>query len=224
MEPKKNPSKDVHRYSGRYFLIGLCISIALCIMAFEWETEIERARFHEPFWPEPLILPYAVPVVIADREKKPEPRKTKPINLVPQLETSVSMSSYEETPIEPELVEGPVPFDIEEPPVEAVDTSFVFVEKMPAPVGGYKGFYTFLTKNMKYPSLAKRKNTEGKVWVEFVIDKTGMPTQVKVLHGIGDGCNEEAIRVVKLTQWEPGKQRGIPVNVKMTLPIYFKLQ
>jgi len=65
---------------------------------------------------------------------------------------------------------------------------------------------------------------EGRVFVQFVVDKDGSITNVEVLKGIGGGCDEEAVRVVKnAPKWNPGKQRGRPVRVKMVLPITFKL-
>jgi protein TonB len=65
---------------------------------------------------------------------------------------------------------------------------------------------------------------EGKVFVEFIVDKDGSITEVTVMKGIGSGCDEEAIRVIKAApKWNPGKQRGQPVKVKLIVPITFKL-
>ena len=67
-------------------------------------------------------------------------------------------------------------------------------------------------------------NIEGKVYVQFVVDKDGTLTDVKALKGIGAGCDEEAVRVIQeAPKWKPGKQRGRPVKVRMVLPIIFKL-
>jgi protein TonB len=98
------------------------------------------------------------------------------------------------------------------------------VENQPAPVGGYEAFYKYIGKNIKYPDQARRMGVEGKVFVQFVVDKDGSITDVQVLKGIGSGCDEEAIRVVKSApKWTPGKQRGRPVRVRMSVPIAFKL-
>ena len=64
---------------------------------------------------------------------------------------------------------------------------------------------------------------EGRVFVEFIINRNGDLSDLKVIRGIGAGCDEEAVRVLALTKWEPGKQRGKPVRVKMILPIHFRL-
>jgi protein TonB len=77
---------------------------------------------------------------------------------------------------------------------------------------------------MKYPAQARRMGIEGKVFVEFVVDKDGTLTEVKTVKGIGAGCDEEAVRVIQSApKWKPGKQRGRPVKVRMILPIIFKL-
>ena len=113
---------------------------------------------------------------------------------------------------------------IEDVPEEVADTIHIVAEVMPSPVGGMRAFYEYVSKNVKYPSVARRMNIEGKVYMYFVIDRDGSLSDVKVLKGIGGGCDEEAHRVVEAApKWNPGKQRGVPVRVKMTLPIIFKL-
>lgn len=77
---------------------------------------------------------------------------------------------------------------------------------------------------MRYPKTAQRNHTQGKVFIEFVVDRTGTVSQLKIVKGIGDGCDEEAMRVISQTRWEPGRQRGKPVNVRLTLPVQFKLE
>ena len=85
-------------------------------------------------------------------------------------------------------------------------------------------FYEFVQKKLKYPSQARRMGIEGKVFVQFVVDKAGNITEVTTVRGIGAGCDEEAVRVIKDSpQWKPGKQRGKSVKVRMILPITFKL-
>ena len=77
---------------------------------------------------------------------------------------------------------------------------------------------------MKYPSQARRMGIEGRVFVEFIVDKDGTLTNVKAIKGIGAGCDEEAERVIKNhPKWNPGKQRGKAVKQKIVLPITFKL-
>jgi protein TonB len=99
------------------------------------------------------------------------------------------------------------------------------VETNPAFPGGEGKMYEYLGRNMKYPPIARDNNIQGRVYVSFVVEKSGKITDVRVLRGIGGGCDEEAIRVVKsMPSWSPGKQRGKAVRVRFNLPIVFKLQ
>jgi protein TonB len=83
----------------------------------------------------------------------------------------------------------------------------------------------YLSENIKYPPLAKESGIQGRVFINFVVEPNGSISNVKVLRGIGGGCDEEAVRVVeKMPKWSPGKQRGKPVRVSYNLPVKFTLQ
>ena len=104
------------------------------------------------------------------------------------------------------------------------DTVLSICEVMPEFPGGMEKFMEFLSGNIKYPETAKDKNISGRVFIQFVIEKDGAVSNVKVMKGIGGGCDEEAVRVVKsMPKWKPGMQDGKPVRVNYTLPILFKL-
>ena len=97
-------------------------------------------------------------------------------------------------------------------------------ETMPSFRGGEQKLFEFIGKNVVYPQEAIDAGIEGKVFVEFYIEKDGTVCDAKVLRGIGYGCDEEALRVIGLMpKWSPGKQRGKAVRVRYTLPINFKL-
>ena len=101
---------------------------------------------------------------------------------------------------------------------------FGIVETMPFYRGGNQKLMEFIGNNVVYPQEAIDAGIEGKVFVEFCIEKDGTVCDAKVLRGIGYGCDEEALRVVGLMpKWFPGKQRGEAVRVRYTLPINFKL-
>jgi periplasmic protein TonB len=88
--------------------------------------------------------------------------------------------------------------------------------------------FKFLQSNLKYPAVARENSVEGTVYVGFVVEKDGSISNVTVKRGIangGGGCNDEAVRVVKMMpKWKPGKQQGKAVKVNYTLPVKFKLQ
>jgi len=94
------------------------------------------------------------------------------------------------------------------------------VEEMPMPVGG---LYSIQSK-IKYPEIAKRAGVEGKVFVQAFIDENGNVVEAKIIKGIGAGCDEAALDAVKSTKFSPGKEKGKPVKVQVSIPIMFKLQ
>lgn len=85
------------------------------------------------------------------------------------------------------------------------------------------GVMKFLRKNLTYPDIAVEKRTKGTVHISFIVEKDGSVSNINVLRGIGDGCEEEAVRVVKKMKWKPGKNHGIPVRVPFTLPVKFTI-
>ncbi len=122
--------------------------------------------------------------------------------------------------------------DSSPPPVPPVDSTqntadvvFIDVEESPEFVGGTRALMQFLGRNIKYPAAAARANVQGKVFVQFDISKTGETSNIRILKGIGFGCDEEAVRVVSIMpKWRPGQQMGKPVAVRYNLPVNFMLE
>lgn len=109
-------------------------------------------------------------------------------------------------------------------PVNNVDKSKQGIETNASFPGGIEAFYAYLEANIQYPAVARENNVQGKVIIVFVIDTDGSVTEVKVLQGIGSGCDEEAARVIKLSpKWTPGMQNGRAVRQQFTIPISFTL-
>jgi TonB family protein len=135
-----------------------------------------------------------------------------PIHLI----TSVDPLPLDKPEQKPEI--GNAPGDT------AKEKPFTRVEKMPEYQGGHDALVKFLVANIQYPAVAKQKKVQGTVYVSFVVKADGVVTNVKIKRGIGNGCDEEAMRVVKLMpKWVPGEQKGKPVDVQFVLPIQFKL-
>lgn len=110
--------------------------------------------------------------------------------------------------------------------IQVSDNSPVFtiVEEMPSYPGGENAKNRFLAENIVYPSRATSAGIHGTIYISFIIDRGGFVTDVKVLRGIGGGCDEEAVRVVNLMpKWIPGKQNGKTVRVLFNMPISFGL-
>jgi protein TonB len=113
--------------------------------------------------------------------------------------------------------------DIIAEPIEKQET-FITAEEMPSYPGGNAERQKFLAEAIQYPSQAVENGIQGTVYVQFVIDSKGNITEVKIMRGIGGGCDEEALRVIKMMpQWHPGKQNGKSVRVLYNMPVSFKL-
>ena len=223
MEPKKNPNVDLTRKSGLFMNIGFTVSLLLVILAFEWRTYddsglvdlgqvtddfediMEIPPTEQPPPPPPKIqLPQIIEV--PDEEEIEE-----------DIEVGLDVEVTEETVIEEIVFE-------EAPEEEEIEEVFTIVENQPEFPGGMAAFYKYVGDNMDYPSQARRMGIEGRVYVQFVVDKDGTVTEVKAVKGIGAGCDEEAERVLRQApKFKPGKQRGRAVKVRMVLPIIFKL-
>ena len=121
-----------------------------------------------------------------------------------------------------------VEVDAVEEPVQTVmgqsDEVYQVVEETPEYPGGTEAMYKFLSENIHYPEKAKEEGVEGRVYVAFVVEADGRLSDIKVLRGIGGGCDEEALRVVEaMPRWKPGRNQGKAVRVQYHLPIVFKL-
>src|SRR5258705_4606801 len=104
------------------------------------------------------------------------------------------------------------------------DSIFFLTEVMPQFPGGDNGLFQYLKKNVVYPALAKVQKTQGRVYIEFIVERDGSVSHVKVTRGIGGGCDQEAVRVVaQMPKWAPGKMKDNPVRVQYTLPVKFTL-
>ena len=96
---------------------------------------------------------------------------------------------------------------------------YLMCEKMPELVGGMDG----LQKKIRYPLQAKSLGVQGVVYVQSIINEKGKIIKPKVVKKLGAGCDEEAIRVLKKSKFKPGYDKGKPVKVRFTLPIFFRL-
>ena len=109
--------------------------------------------------------------------------------------------------------------------IHNTENVFTYVNNMPVYPGGDEALYDFISKNIVYPDVAKRAAVEGKIYVQFVVDKDGSITDVSIQKGIGAGCDEEAVRVVKLMpKWIPGKNNDEVVKTRISIPIVFALK
>ncbi len=205
--------------------ISLCLSFLLVIGIFELEIKKsdpsmnmnESIRNFDALLEIPQTEQIHKPPV---KLQAPQIIEVNDEEIIEKIEIDLDIEMTEEMRIEEVIIKQVN----EVMPEEKVEEIFTIVEVQPTPVGGMKAFYEFVGKNLKYPGKATRMNIEGRVFVEFVVEKDGSLTDINVAKGIGAGCDEEAIRVISQAQnWNPGKQRGRAVRVRMVMPIVFKL-
>ena len=223
MELKKNPKYDLQKQSGMLLNLGLSISLLLVIVAFEWRSYddtglLDLGQVQDDFEDIMEIPPTEQPPPPPPKVQLPEIIEVPDEEEIEEeIEVELDVEVTEETVVEDIVFE-------EAPEEEEVDEVFTIVEDQPQFPGGMPAFYKFVGDNMKYPAQARRMGIEGRVFVQFVVDKDGTVTEVKAVKGIGAGCDEEAERVLrKSPKFKPGKQRGRAVKVRMVLPIIFKL-
>lgn len=220
MELKKNPKADLNKQRGVFFQIGMIASLGLMLTAFNWAQREGGAGDLGD-----LVIEEPVEVEVPQTEQKVQPPPPPP---PPQLEVVEDDEMVEEDDIQSTEVTQDTKIDIpviepEEGPSEP--EIFTVVEEMPTFPGGDQALLEYMAKNTKYPPLARENGLSGIVVVTFVVDERGNINNVQVLRGIGGGCDEEAIRVVKsMPAWKPGKQRGMPVRVQYNLPFRFTLR
>lgn len=222
MEAKKSPKADLKNYRSLIFGLSFLITLSFVITAFEWKTYGDgRIVIRESDFGD------VDPLIKIPNTEIPQPKK--PVQIVPKL---IEVPDDEEIKKEVDNIldanpDNPVvPIKINITPPEPEDKPDIFdvVEETAEPIGGVGAFYSYISDKMKYPSQARRIGVEGRVFVQFVINVDGSLTDIKVIKGIGAGCDEEAIRVLQSAPpWKPGKQRGVPVRQRMVIPITFKL-
>jgi protein TonB len=227
MDLKKSPKADLEPKRVIFTEIGLIIGLALMLVAFEWKT-YEKTVVDVATRTVENIAEDIIP--ITEQKVKPPPpapvQQVVRINIVEddvEVDDNIDIDAEADQNTEVEEYVAPVKQEEEESAEEA--QIFMVVESMPEFPGGEAALYKFLAENIKYPQMAKESGIQGRVFVTFVVERNGKVTDVRVLRGIGGGCDEEAIRVVQnMPSWTPGKQRGKSVRVQYNLPVKFTLQ
>ncbi len=226
MEVKKSRKADLEQKRNMFLQIGFVAALGISLVAFEWKSTTES------------VIAYANnAMLIEDLELPPittvkEPEQPKPVP--PKVSVEELIIVEDETPIEDEL-------DFSSESTEELETviedmsfedegddeaiPFVILEEKPVFPGGDKALIRYLAQSVNYPVIAQENGIQGKVYLSFVIGKTGKVRDVKILRGVDPSLDKEAIRVVSsMPDWTPGKQRNKYVSVSYQVPINFKLQ
>jgi len=221
MKAKKYKHADLENKRVIFFQIGLVCALALAFTAFEWSSDKAPVKIPKGCEVEPM----EIEMIDITRHKAPEVKKPVPMRL------SDVILITEEDVIDDIDLEFPeyadvdeYNFDTEEEVLED-DTPFIRVEEMPEFPGGQMAMMTFVAKNVKYPVVCVENHIQGKVFVSFVIDRTGEVIDVKVLRSPHESLSKEAVRVVEsMPRWKAGRQRNNAVKVAYNIPVNFVLQ
>ena len=227
MEVKKSPKADLESKRGIWLLLGVILSLGIMFVAFEWserdkkfntDTGLAAVQFEEEIVP------------ITEQEEKqapppPEAPKVEEVLEIVQNDAKVEESNIQSSEETGKAVEVKyvAPVEVEEDVEE--QQIFQVVEEMPEFPGGMAECLKFLGKNIKYPTISQENGVQGKVIVQFVVNRDGSIVDPVVVRSVDPYLDKEALRVIKMMpKWKPGKQRNKPVRVKYTVPVTFKLQ
>ena len=228
METKKTPKANLENKRPTWLLVGYVTVLAFMFVAFEWTRDVRvdtSGRITENVFEQDM----EIPLTRQPEVTPPPPPQVTPINDVLTIidddatAEETNFASSEETGEDVVIKHIPVTVDEE---VVVEDEIFVIVEENPQfPDGGTAGLLQYLGKNIKYPTIPQENGTQGRVTVQFVVNKDGSIVDVKVIRGVDPYLDKEAVRVIStMPKWIPGKQRGVPVRCKFTVPVTFKLQ
>ena len=222
MEVKKTPSADLTKKVGMFTNLGLAVAVGLTLAAFEYKSYDDSALKNLGDVSDSFDELIDVPITQQPPPPPPPPPMEQPV--IQEIPDEVKIEEKIDVNFDVDVKEATVVKEVAIKEVvieeEKADQIFDVVETQPNPPGGMSGWNKYLSDNLKYPTQARRMGVEGTVIVVFVINTDGTIQDVEVLRGIGGGCDEEAVKIVKnAPKWEPGKQRGKPVRTRMRLPI-----
>ena len=225
MEEKKSQKANLENRKLMFTQIGLIISLAITWAAFEYKSYNKRELSFDVRNTEVVEEEM---VEITKQEQKPQPvempKQTTQIEIVKNDEVVEDKLDINAEVEQNEVIEEYVAPEVEEEEIKEEEI-FIIVEEMPSFPGGDVKMMEYLAKNIKYPQMARESGIQGRVFINFVVEPDGHVSNVKVIRGIGGGCDEEAVRVVKaMPKWKAGKQRGKAVRVSYNLPVNFRLQ
>lgn len=225
MEIKKSEKANLEHLKSMFFLIGLVLTLSILWWAFEHKS---YDKVKNDFVNQAVLEDEDDIVLQTERNEPPPPpppqQQTTVIEIVEDdVDIDVDLEIDAEMDQDADISDAPVKQEEEEEQKE--EEIFVFVEENAGFPGGEEARMKYLRDHIKYPEMAKESGVQGTVYLKFVVEKNGSISNVKVLRGIGGGCDEEAVKVLKsMPKWKPAKQRGRPVRVWFNMPIKFTLQ
>ena len=215
MPSLKNPKADLRRIYYRTVELCVITVLVLLIAAFKFAPQISHSELIRNEPPE-LITVEDIINTVQKPDVPPPPKAPEIIAastddlpddvLLPDIDDVKPVKLPDKPPSKPKIIEDDIIFEV--------------VEEMPSPVGGLIA----IQEKVHYTEIARRIGLEGTVYITATINKIGNVEDAVILKGLGGGLDEEALNAVLATKFNPGKQRGKPVNVKIVIPIKFVLR
>ncbi len=224
MDKKKNPSVDLEKRKGLLFQVGMVFALALVLVSFEWaifdKTNTDLGALNLDIDEEEMIpLTQQAP---PPPPPPPPPPQTTIIDIVEDDEEIEDELELDDTEADEDTEIYIQEIEEEEEYVEP--EIFTIVEENAEFPGGESAMNKFLGENLKYPKMAQDAGIQGIVYVTFVVEPSGEITSIKILRGLGGGCDKAAMDAIKkMPKWNAGKQRGKAVRVQFNLPVRFRL-
>ena len=225
MEIKKTPQADMEQRRATGFLLGLIFVLAVCYVALEWNSTESAGDGIDPIdltdlMHETELVPMSNEEFITQLEEKQLSEKGEQLNIV---DDDVEVDDDEQLLKELEQEQddkalAPLEVDPQNP------LNFHVVEDLPQYPGGAVEFLKWLTKTLRYPTVARDNRTQGKVVAVFYVEKDGSITGIKITKSLSAECDREALRVLRMMpKWQPGIYHDEPCRTKVCIPIVFKL-
>ena len=229
MDAKKSPKADLENKKTIFLQIGLVIALVLCLLAFNWTTGQKDDSIFEGMT-EQAIEEEQIPVteeIPPEQAPPPEVTVTDLFEIVQDdvvLKNDVSFDDDETTEDKVVEIYAPVSLQAEEEATE--EEVFVIVEDMPKFKGGdINKFREWVQKRVRYPEIASENGIQGRVYITFVVETSGLVSNVSVTRSVDALLDDAAKEAVEASpKWEPGMQRGRPVRVRYSIPIIFQIE
>jgi protein TonB len=228
MEVKKSKKASLEGTQSTSILMGIVVGLSFMFIAFEYAQrdividEIDTSG-------DILVEEEIIEITRRFTPPPPPPPETVQADLIDivednTLEEEVEFQSTEDEQKDAVIINYNYGEGDGEGEVYGDEEIFAVVEEMPSFPGGDAALMSYITKNIKYPSIATENGIQGRVICTFVINRDGKVTNAEVIRSVDPSLDKEALRVINnMPAWKPGKQRGKPVRVKYTLPIVFRL-
>ena len=227
MEIKKSERADLEKGKSTSLLIGFVLALSVIFVALEW-SQSEKEDNSEIYAVVDLHLEEElIPITLPEKKTvPPPPQSTTQAEIIEIVEDDADIEedviASTEDQVEYVDITEVEEVIVEEEPEE--ETIFMVVEEQPEFPGGQAALMEYLRKNIKYPAICRENNIQGRVLIQFVVNRDGSIVDPEVVRSVEPHLDKEALRVISsMPKWKPGLQRGKPVRVKFTVPVNFKL-